>query len=71
MDRDQFTDLMAPAIDLIVDRGVDADLESALQHGLPPDGPWFADVEGACHGAIAAGWMCAEGRGRPEIRPHR
>ena len=60
----EFQTLMAPAMAAIAAHGgVDPTLQNALAAKLPPDGDWFAKVEAACHDAVDAGWMCAEGEG--------
>ncbi len=61
MDVTQFSEIMSPVIDAIKGRPVDGKLEAALNTTIPPDSPRFAVIEQACHDAIAAGWMCANG----------
>jgi len=34
-----------------------------LDRRFPPEGEQFRAIESACHQAIAAGWMCAQGSG--------
>lgn len=58
----EFQTLMQPAMAAVAAHGgVDETLQDELAARLPADGAWFAQVEVACHEAITAGWMCAEG----------
>jgi hypothetical protein len=55
--------LLQPVMQVVAADGVTGDLEDRLRDTLPPDSPAFAEIEAACHAAIAEGWMCAEGEG--------
>ncbi|CAA7618596.1 conserved hypothetical protein [Candidatus Terasakiella magnetica] len=61
MDQTAFAALMAPVIDFIADKAVDRALADSLNQNFPADSPAIKTVESACHAAIAAGWMCAQG----------
>ncbi len=63
MTKEEFTALIEPVTDLIAARPVGPELEGLLSAEFPPDGDCFAAIEAACHDAIEAGWMCAEGEG--------
>lgn len=60
----QFEDLIRPVAEAIAARPVDEALEDALNERFPAEGEAFTAIEAACHDAIAAGWMCAQGEGR-------
>ena len=62
MDPQQFQDLMKPVMSAIAGRAIDARLADDLNRDYPPGGETFAAIERACHAAIAAGWMCSQGR---------
>ena len=57
----EFQALMKPVTDAVAGQTVDAALAGRLDELFPPDGETFRAIEKACHGGIAAGWMCAEG----------
>ncbi len=61
MDPDRFRKLIEPVAAAISRRPLDAGLEQQLDALFPPDSDNFKAIEAACHEAIAAGWMCAEG----------
>lgn len=63
MEQHDFPDLMAPVIEFVAGKPVDRDLTAALNQRFPGDGPYVSAIEAACHAAIAAGWMCAQGGG--------
>jgi len=58
---DEFRSLLGPVLDTVAGRPVDQQLAELLASEFPVDGETFGNPEGACHAAIAAGWMCAEG----------
>jgi hypothetical protein len=57
----EFQTLLKPVTDLIADGAIDAALAKELNRRFPPGGETFDAIEGACHAAIADGWMCANG----------
>lgn len=59
----EFTALIKPVADAIAGQPVNKALEERLNEEFPPNSDAFAEIESACHGAIEAGWMCAEGEG--------
>jgi hypothetical protein len=61
MNISEFQSLLQPVTRLVADRQPDHNLADELNHQFPPDGDTFAAIETACHEAIAAGWMCAQG----------
>ncbi len=61
MDIQQFMKLLEPVIAAISGKAIDAGLEQELNRTFPPQSKTFKAIEGACHQAIAAGWMCAQG----------
>jgi len=61
MDTSQFQELLQPLTDLIAKRAIDAVLADELHRVFPPQGDLFNTIEQACHDAIEAGWMCAQG----------
>ena len=61
MDIERFTEIIAPLAAAIAGADIDAALEARLEGLFPAAGETFAAVETACHQAIEAGWMCAEG----------
>ncbi|MCK4985940.1 MAG: DUF4863 family protein, partial [Desulfobacterales bacterium] len=61
MNISDFQALLKPVIDLISDRAIDAALAEELNRSFPPGSETFDTIEKACHEAIAAGWMCAQG----------
>ena len=61
MDRSAFHDLVSPLMAAVSGRTVDARLAQDLNRDFPPGGETFMAIEQACHAAIAAGWMCAQG----------
>ena len=61
MDRNKFRKLIEPVSAAISGRSVDAGLEEHLCRLFPPESDSFKAIEAACHEAIAAGWMCAQG----------
>ncbi len=62
MTPEAFRDLLRPITEAIRGQAVDAALAERLNRAFPPSGDAFRVVETACHEAIGAGWMCAEGR---------
>jgi hypothetical protein len=61
MTAEMFQALMLPVVEAIGDRPLDAMLGDHLNAAFPADGEMVRAVEAACHQAIAAGWMCAQG----------
>lgn len=61
MNVEEFQDRLQPVLDVVGNNGVDQLLAERLNGGFPASGNAFRDIEAACHAAIAAGWMCAEG----------
>ena len=57
----EFQALLKPVTDLIAGSSIDAALAEELERRFPPGGETFDAIEKACHDAIAAGWMCANG----------
>jgi hypothetical protein len=62
MTRSEFTELVVPITARVQGRALDAGLEAGLQREFPVDGPACRAILGACHQAIADGWMCAQGQ---------
>ncbi len=58
---EKFQDLMVPVTTALAGEAVGPALADKLNRQLAPDGAAFKAVEAACHAAIAAGWMCAQG----------
>jgi hypothetical protein len=58
---DEFQRLLRPVLDAVGRRPVDQQLAQALNTDFPGDEETFKAIEAACHAAIAAGWMCAQG----------
>ncbi len=61
MDLVGFRALIQPVAAAIYKRPLDSGLEEHLCALYPPESNNFKAIERACHEAIAAGWMCAEG----------
>ncbi len=61
MNVDQFRDLIRPVAVVAAGRALTPELGEELERRFPPDGSQFRTIEAACHQAIAAGWMCAQG----------
>lgn len=61
MDLESFWELTQPVAEVISKRSLDAGLEKHLCALFPPESDKFEAIESACHEAIAAGWMCAQG----------
>ena len=61
MTPEAFRDLLRPVTEAIQGRPVDAALAVELNRAFPPLGETFRAIEAACHEAIGAGWMCAQG----------
>lgn len=61
MTPDAFRALMLPLAEAIAGKGIDRGLEAVLEGHFPAQGETVAAIETACHQAIAAGWMCAQG----------
>jgi hypothetical protein len=63
MNVEQFREIVRPVIDFVDGRELGLDLTEALEREFPPESDTFRAIEKACHEAIEAGWMCAEGEG--------
>jgi hypothetical protein len=61
MDVERFRALIAPLTDAIAGRALDDALGEELERRFSPSGEAFKAIEAACHEAIEAGWMCAQG----------
>ena len=61
MNVNEFKALLKPVTDLVSSGAVDAGLADELNRRFPPGADTFDAIEKACHDAIAAGWMCANG----------
>ncbi len=61
MDKQEFTSLMKPVVDVIAGKPIDQGLAAELNRLVPPEGETFKAIEAACHAAIEAGWMCSRG----------
>ncbi|MGD9138184.1 MAG: DUF4863 family protein [Desulfobacterales bacterium] len=57
----EFQLLLKPVTDLVSRMAIDAKLAEELNRRFPPGGKAFDAIEKACHAAIEAGWMCANG----------
>lgn len=63
MTLEQFRILIKPVTDAIAGKALTAELGAELDREFPPASAQFKAIEGACHSAIAAGWMCSQGGG--------
>ena len=61
MNQEQFQSLMMPVMKAIDGKAIDQNLADDLNREFPPTSDVFKAIEAACHGAIEAGWMCAQG----------
>ena len=61
MEISEFKALLKPVTDLVTSTAINADLNTELNKRFPPGGEVFDKIENACHAAIEAGWMCANG----------
>lgn len=61
MNVEQFGNLILPVAEAVAGRPVVPELGDELERRFPPQGDRFRAIEAACHAAIAAGWMCAQG----------
>jgi len=61
MNVEQFRGLMKPLTEAVAGKSLAPALADELERRFPPDGAEFEAIEAACHQAIAAGWMCAQG----------
>lgn len=65
MNVDSFQALLKPVTDFVSNQSAGPALAGELDRRFPHDGKTFKAIEAACHEAISAGWMCAQGtRGR-------
>ncbi|GJL80679.1 MAG: hypothetical protein DHS20C01_03130 [marine bacterium B5-7] len=58
---EKFNELIQPVTEFVGKRNLDDSLAKELNTEIPANGTQFKTIEKACHAAIAAGWMCAEG----------
>jgi hypothetical protein len=63
MTLDEFKPMIAEIAAAAAGKPLDGRLTAELNRRFPPDGAAFRAIEAACHGAIAAGWMCAREAG--------
>jgi len=63
MDAEEFRGLIRPLAESVAEGRLTAELGDELDRRFPPEGEQFRAIESACHQAIAAGWMCAQGSG--------
>jgi hypothetical protein len=61
VDLNSFRELIKPVAAVISERSLDTALEERLFALFPPESDNFKAIEAACHQAITAGWMCAQG----------
>ncbi len=61
MNVEQFRELVRPIAEAVAAGPIEPALAERLEREFPPGGETFRAVEAACHEAIAAGWMCAQG----------
>lgn len=61
MTPDTFHALLQPVMDAVAGQPADRALEDRLNAAFPAGGTVTSAITGACHQAIAAGWMCAQG----------
>lgn len=61
MNVEEFQQVLRPVLDAVGDKPVDQELAALLNAEFPESGETFRDIESACHKAIDAGWMCAQG----------
>ena len=61
MNVEEFRTMLKPVTDLVSTREITPALADELNEAFPPESEIFSGIEGACHEAIAAGWMCAQG----------
>ncbi len=57
----EFQNKLKPVTDFLTGRDLNEQLTEELNQHFPAGDEWFAEIEGACHEAIADGWMCANG----------
>ena len=58
---DEFKVLIKPVTDFVSSSKIDAQLGDELNRRYPPGQETFDTIEKACHAAVEAGWMCANG----------
>jgi hypothetical protein len=58
---ERFLSIMKPVLAGVSGKEIKGHLELELNNRFGPDSDSFSRIEQACHEAIAAGWMCAEG----------
>ena len=56
-----FKKLIKPVTDFVSSSKIDAELGEELNRRFPPGAETFDAIEKACHAAVEAGWMCANG----------
>lgn len=63
MEQSSFERLVREVTGAIAGKPLDGALERELNSRFPASGATFKAIEAACHGAIAAGWMCSREAG--------
>ncbi len=58
---ERLSELLAPITAALAGRAPSVQMSDELDRQFPPSSSEFKAIEAACHGAIAAGWMCAQG----------
>ena len=61
MNVSDFKKLIKPVTDFVSSSKIDAELGEELNRRFPPGAETFDAIEKACHAAVEAGWMCANG----------
>jgi hypothetical protein len=61
MNVSDFKELIKPVTDLVSISTIDTALAEELNRQFPPGSETFDAIENACHAAVEAGWMCANG----------
>ncbi|HER26161.1 MAG TPA: DUF4863 family protein, partial [Rhodospirillales bacterium] len=61
MNKELFQTLLKPVIQSVQGKALDGELADTLNRDFPPQSELFKAIEAACHAAIEAGWMCAQG----------
>ena len=56
-----FQNLLQPVFDAVSGKDIGPELEAGLNDAFGADSSLFSNIEKACHAAIEAGWMCANG----------
>jgi len=61
MTPERFHHIMTPVFEQVAGRDLDQALAADLNQRFPVGGAAVKEIEAACHAAIKAGWMCAQG----------